>query len=177
MSVHKARCSVAGFLALAAVLPAAAQDFDPAALDLPALVECRADVPTYNGFAFWLAGEPDAADRLGWRKVDSGNPFLSQYELEKPLVAFGSETRTLVFTSSGPMAVLDGITAPDLAKKLGIEPMISTPQKFLGEKVVSERSETSEGITFATRISLNVSTVETHPGKVLAGCSYKVEVM
>lgn len=31
-------------------------------------------------------------------------------------------------------------------------------------------------MTFATRISLNVSTVETHPGKVLAGCSYKIEV-
>ncbi len=171
-----ARCSVAGLLMLATALPVAAQDFDPAALDLPALLECRADVPTYNGFAFWLAGETNAADSLGWRKVDSGNPFLSQYELEKPLAAFGTETKTLVFTSSGPMAVLDGVTAPDLAKKLGIEPMISASQKFLGEKVVSEKNETSEGVTFATRISLNISTVETHPGKVLAGCSYKIEV-
>lgn len=161
---------------LAASLPVAAQDFDPAAVDLPALVECRADVPTYNGFAFWLAGEPDAVDKLDWRKVDSGNPFLSQYELKEPLNAFGSATKTLVFTSSGPMAVLDDTTAPDLAKKLGVEPMISTPQKFLGEKVIFEKSEASEGMTFATRISLNVSTVETHPGKVLAGCSYKIEV-
>lgn len=169
-------CSAAGFMLLAAASPVAAQDFDPAALDLPALVECRSDLPTYNGFAFWLTGEPDAAGRLGWRKVESGNPFLSQYELEKPLAAFGAETKTLVFTSSGPMAVLDGIAAADLAKRLGIEPMISTPQKFLGEKVVSEKTETSEGVTFATRISLNVSTVETHPDKVLAGCSYKIEV-
>lgn len=174
--MHRARCPVAGFLLLAAASPIAAQDFDPTALDLPALVECRAEVPTYNGFAFWLAGEPDAADKLGWRKVDSGNPFLSQYEVEKPLAVFGAETKTLVFTSSGPMAVLDGTTAPELAKKLGIEPMISTEQKFLGEKVVLEKTETSEGVTFATSISLNVSTVETHPGKVLAGCSYKIDV-
>lgn len=161
---------------LLAALPAAAQDFDPAALDLPALVECRVDVPTYNGLALWLTGESDAAEKLGWRKVDSGNPFLSQYELEKPLAAFGMETKTLVFTSSGPMAVLEGVTAIDLAKELGIKPMISTPQKFLGEKVVLEETETSEGVTLATRISLNVSTVETHPGKVLAGCSYIIEV-
>lgn len=174
--MHGVRCFAASFLLLAAALPAAAQDFDPATLDLPALVECRADVPTYNGFAFWLAGEPDAARQLGWRSVDSGNPFLSQYELEKPLTAFGAETKTLVFTSSGPMAVLDGTTPAELAKRLGIEPMMSTPQKFLGEKVVSEKTETSEGVTFATRISLNVSTVETHPGKVLAGCSYKIDI-
>lgn len=174
--MHRAYCFAAGLLALAAVRPAAAQDFDPSALDLPALLECRVDVPTYNGFAFWLAGETNAADTLGWRKVDSGNPFLSQYELEEPLAAFGVETRTLVFSSSGPMAVLDGTAAPELASKLGVEPIISTPQKFLGERVVSEKSETSEGMTFATRISLNVSTVETHPGKVLAGCSYKIEV-
>lgn len=174
--MHGVRCFAASFLLLAAALPAAAQDFDPATLDLPALVECRADVPTYNGFALWLAGEPDVAGKLGWRKIESGNPFLSQYALEKPLVAFGTETKTLVFTSSGPMAVMDGVAATDLAKKLGIEPLISNDQKFLGEKVVLDKTETSEGVKFTTHISLNVSTVETHPGKVLAGCSYKIEV-
>ncbi|MBB6465915.1 hypothetical protein HNQ96_001773 [Aminobacter lissarensis] len=166
----------AAFGLLAAALPAAAQEFDPATLDLPALVECRTDAPAYTSFALWLAGEPDAASTLGWRAVDSGNPFLSQYELVKPLAAFGMKTSTIVFTSSGPMAVLDGLSAPDLAKKLGIAPMLATPQKFLGEKVVSEKTETSESVTLATRISLNVSTVETHPGKVLAGCSYVLEI-
>lgn len=161
---------------LAAALPAAADEFDPATLDLPALVECRVDVPAYTSFAFWLAGEPDAAGKLGWRAIDSGNPFLSQYEMDKPLTAFGLETKTIVFTSSGPMAVLDGVTVSELAKKLGIEPTLSTSQKFLGEKVVSEKTETAESVTLATRISLNVSTVETHPGKVLAGCSYVLEV-
>lgn len=166
----------AAFSLLAAAFPAAAEEFDPVTLDLPALVECRADAPAYTSFAFWLAGEPDAARTLGWRAVDSGNPFLSQYEMGKSLTAFGMETRTIAFSSSGPMAVLDGVAASDLAKKLGIEPMLATTQKFLGEKVVSEKTETAESITLATRISLNVSTVETHPGKVLAGCSYMLEV-
>lgn len=163
-------------LALLAAEPAVAQEFDPGSLDLPALIECRADVPAYNGFAFWLTGEAGAAEKLGWRKVDSNNPFLSQYELEKPVAVFDEQTKSIVFTSSGPMAVLDGVAAADVAKKLGIQPLISSPQKFLGEKVVSDKTESAEGVTFATRISLNVSTVETHPGKVLAGCSYKIEV-
>lgn len=113
---------------LAAALPAAADEFDPATLDLPALVECRVDVPAYTSFAFWLAGEPDAPGKLGWRAIDSGNPFLSQYEMDKPLTVFGLETKTIVFTSSGPMAVLDGVSVSDLAKKLGIEPTLSTSQ-------------------------------------------------
>lgn len=163
-------------LALLAAGPAVAQEFDPGTLDLPALIECRADVPAYNGFAFWLAGETDAAEKLGWRKGESGNPFLAQYELEKPVSVFGVQAKSVVFTSSGPMAVLDGVTAPELAQKLGIQPTIANPQKFLGEKVVSDKTESSEGVTFVTRISLNVSTVDTHPGKVLAGCSYKIDI-
>ncbi|NKC51900.1 hypothetical protein HED63_22870 [Ochrobactrum cytisi] len=43
----------------------------------------------------------------------------------------------------------------------------------MGERVVAENTDdTDEMITVKTRISLNVSTVESHPGKVLAGCSY-----
>jgi hypothetical protein len=152
------------------------QDFDPAALDLAALIECRADIPAYNGFAFWLAGEPGAAEKLGWQQVETDNLFLQQYEMDRPVTVFGRATRTVAFTSTGPMAVLDGIAAPELAGELGIVPVVATPEKFLGDKVVVEKSETAEGVTYATRISLNVSTVDTHPGKVLAGCSYALEV-
>lgn len=162
--------------AFAASAPAAAQDFDPAALDLALLIECRADVPAYNGFAFWLAGEPGAARTLGWREVATGNPFLRQYELPAPLGVFGRETASVVFTATGPMAVLDGVAAPDLARELGVAATIATPEKFLGEKVVFEKAEESGGTRFETRIALNVSTVDTHPGKTLAGCSYAIEV-
>jgi len=153
-----------------------AEDFDPAALDLAALIECRADVPAYNGFALWLAGEPGAAERLGWKEVASGNPFLREYELPTRIRVFGRETASIVFTATGPMAVFDGIAAPDLARELNVPASVSTPEKFLGEKVVVESSEEADGMTFATRIALNVSTVESHPGKTLAGCVYTLDV-
>ncbi|RWM91588.1 MAG: hypothetical protein EOR84_20380 [Mesorhizobium sp.] len=33
------------------------------------------------------------------------------------------------------------------------------------------RADVPTGMTFSTRIALNVTTVDSHPGKVLAGCS------
>jgi hypothetical protein len=158
--------------------PASAQDaeFDPSTLDLPALVECRADVQAYNAFAFWLAAETDTSGKLGWQETESGNPFLKQYRLPAPVSVFGQETDTIVFTASGPMAVLDGISAPDMARKLEITPEISTAEKFLGEKVVVDKTEEDAGMRFQTRISVNVSTVDSHPGKTLAGCSYSIGI-
>lgn len=161
---------------LASLAVAKANDHDPASLDLAALIECRADVPSYNGLAFWLAGEPGAAKALSWKEVPSVNPFLRQYDLPAPVHVFGRETGTIVFTATGPMAVLDGIAAPDLARQIDVPAMVSTPDKFLGEKVVTESTEDAGGVSLATRITLNVSTVESHPGKTLAGCSYALDV-
>lgn len=156
--------------------PVAAGDFDLASLDFAALIECRANVPAYNGLALWLAGEPDVGQTLGWKEAASGNPFLRQYELPAPIHVFGRDTGTIVFTATGPMAVLDGIAAPDLARQLDVPATVSTPDKFLGEKVVAESSEDASGVSLATRITLNVSTVESHGGRTLAGCSYTLDV-
>ncbi|WP_245331056.1 hypothetical protein [Mesorhizobium sophorae] len=172
--VHGLGRYLAPLLLLAA--PAMAEDFDPASLDLTALIECRADVPAYNGFALWLAGEPGAAGKLGWKEVATSNPFLVQYELPGKIRVSGRETGSIVFTATGPMAVLDGIAAPDLAKEFNVTPTISTPDKFLGEAVVTETTEDAGGVSLATRITLNVSTVESHPGKTAAGCSYALDV-
>lgn len=158
------------------VTPADSQEFDPASLDIAALIECRADVPAYNEFAIWLSSAPGAVEVLGWKKIDSGNPFLSQYELPAKVRVFRHETGVIVFTASGPMAVLDGIDAPDLAKELKVTTIISTPEKFLGEKVVVKDTESADGLTLSTNITLNVSTVSSHPGKTLAGCSYTFEM-
>ena len=169
------RAAFALFAAFAA--PAAGQDFDPATLDLSGLIECRADVKAYNRFAFWLTGEEnDAVRKLGWTEMDSGNPLLGQFKLPKPVSVFGYETDSVVFTSSGPMAVLDNVSPQGLADKLGISPMTASPDKFLGEKAIVEESGEEAGITLKTRIALNVSTVGSHPGKTLAGCSYQIEV-
>jgi hypothetical protein len=72
--------------------------------------------------------------------------------------------------------VLDGVPPQELADKLGVAAVVASPEKFLGEKVVVEKSEEDGGITLKTRIALNVSTVDSHPGKTLAGCSYQIEV-
>ncbi len=172
--------AAATLLALCAAAPAAApvfaQGFDPAALDLPALVECRATVPDYNGFAFWLATEPGAADALGWAETQTPNLFLREFRMPGAVEAFGRSSDTVVFTATGPMLVLDGVSAPDLAAALGLSVFYASGDKFLAEKVVEEREDKDGSLTARSRIALNVSTVDTHPGKVLAGCSYTLEI-
>lgn len=166
----------AALLSLAGALPAAAQGLSSGPVDLPALVECRATVPDYNGFAFRLATEPDVADALGWVETQQPNLFLRQFELPAPVEAFGHSSSTLAFTATGPMLVLEGVSAPDLAAALGLSVFHASGEKFLAEKVVEEREEKDGTLTARTRIALNVSTVDTHPGKVLAGCSYTLEI-
>lgn len=143
--------------------------------DIAALIECRADVQAWGALAFPLMEGPAVAESMGLKERASDNPFLKEYDLAAPVTVFGRSTSRIAMTASGPMAVLDDVRPEVLAAELGVMPTIATPQKFLGEKVVMEKSETSEGMRFDTRITLNVSTVDTHPGLTLAGCSYVVE--
>lgn len=178
------KLSAAGLLAATlacAGAPAAAQDdaFDPAKIDLAKLIACETyDVPHYNAVAFWLAGidGADARRHFGLTEVKSANFLLQEYRLAKPIEVFGRTTRQIAFNSSGPMAILDEADPHPLARQLEIEPAIDLPAKFLGERVIVEESEKIDDTTIGTRISLNVSTVSSHPGKTLAGCSYRIEV-
>lgn len=145
------------------------------AVNLAALVECRADVRAWGALAFPLTEGQAAAEAIGWKERVSDNPFLKEYDLAAPVAVFGRSTSRIALTANGPLAVLEGVAPATLAAELGITPTIATSEKFLGEKVVFEASETSEGTRFTTRIALNVSTVDTHPGMTLAGCSYVVE--
>jgi hypothetical protein len=173
----------AGVLAaLACGAPVLAQDdeIDPRTVDLARLIACETyDVPTYNTVAFWLAGTEgaDARKHFGLTEVKSPNFMLKQYRLARPIEVFGRTTSLIAFNSSGPMAVLDEADPHPLAQQLKIEPAIDVPAKFMGERVIAEKTETADGLTTQTRITLNVSTVTTHPGKTLAGCSYKIEVL
>ncbi|MER9596540.1 MULTISPECIES: hypothetical protein [unclassified Mesorhizobium] len=119
---------------------------------------------------------PYAPAKLGWKDVPAGNPFLRQFELPATVGVFGRETASVVLTATGPMAVFDDVSAPELARELGISPEVATAGKFLGEKMLVESGQEADGMTFSTRIALNVSTVDSHPGKVLAGCSYALDV-
>jgi hypothetical protein len=107
------------------------------------------------------------------------NPMLKTYALKAPLTVFGRQTRLIAFSSSGPMAVLDEADPHPLARELGVEPAVDTPGKFLGEREISASSEKggAGGMTFNSRVALNVSTVTSHPGKTLAGCSYVIDMV
>ncbi|NKB78805.1 hypothetical protein HED49_06395 [Ochrobactrum daejeonense] len=166
-------CGLAGCAAIVSSAQAQEAGFDPANLDLAKLIECRAQVPDYNELASWLKTEPRALERLGWRQVESANPFLEQYLLDRPVGVFGTQTTDIAFAGSAILAVLDGDTASGLAGKLDVSPVLDNSDKFMGERVIAEETDDSnEMITIKTRVSLNVSTVESHPGKVFAGCSY-----
>jgi hypothetical protein len=161
---------------------AAADEFDPATIDLAKLIECRTyDVPSYNALAFWLVGDEAAQARaqFGLTEEKTANFMLKAYALKAPITVFGRQTRHIVFNSSGPMAVLDEADPHPLARELKIEPAIDVPAKFLGEREIATTTDKGEagGFTYKTRVTLNVSTVTSHPGKTLAGCSYTFEMI
>lgn len=176
-----------GTLALAAFLLSAPASFattaeqDPSRIDLAKLIECKTyDVPSYNDFAMWLTGPESvtAMKRFGISELPSNNPFLREFQLSAPVTVFGRQTSRIVFASTGPLAVLDEPDPHPLAKQLGVTASVDLPNKFLGEKEIlsiKDQQENSDTVLH-TRISLNVSTVDDHPGKTLAGCSYSIEV-
>jgi hypothetical protein len=141
-------------------------------VDLPALIECRAQIRDYNSLGFSLFGNPDAAKAMGWVEVRQTNPFLQEYRLPKPIVVFGYRTKEIAFGSAGLLAILDGVLPKTLAAKLGLTAAIPGSSKLLFAKTIKE--EKVEGATKIIR--LNVSTVDTHPGKTLAGCEYRIDV-
>jgi hypothetical protein len=160
---------------------AATSEEDPSKVDLAKLVECTSyDVPSYNGFAMWLTGPEsvEAMRLMGITELPSDNLMLREFKLEKPITVFGRQTDRVAFAPSGPLAVLDEADPHPLAKQLGIKVAVDTPGKFLGEKeIVSSKEQLENSDTVLhSRISLNVSTVDNHPGKTLAGCSYSIEV-
>ncbi len=157
-------------------------EFDPATIDLAKLIECRTYAPPqYNALAFWLTGDEakTAQTRLGLSETRSANPMLKTYALKAPLTVFGRQTRQIAFTSSGPMAVLAEADPHPLARELGVEPAVDIPGKFLGERQIAASSEkdAGTGMVINSRVTLNVSTVTSHPGKTLAGCSYVIAIV
>jgi hypothetical protein len=173
----------AAAIALGLSCPAAAETnpdaFDATAIDLPAYIECRAaDIAAYQGFARHLAENEDAVEQaLGLTEENSGNPMLKQYRLTKPITVFGRRADRIAFTASGVMALLAETDPHPIAKEIGVEPAFDRPGKYLGEKIVSEKEERIDTDTrFRSRIALNVSTVDSHPGRTLTGCTYSVEV-
>ncbi|MBN8953086.1 hypothetical protein [Rhizobium sp. 60-20] len=178
---RKGMLLLAAFLLSAPVSHAETAEQDPSRIDLAKLIECTTyDVPSYNNFALWLTGPESAAamKQFGMSELPSDNPLLREFQLSAPVTVFGRQTSRIVFASTGPLAVLDEADPHPLAKQLGVPASVDQPNKFLGEKVILSRKDQQENsdTVLETRISLNVSTVDSLAGKTLAGCSYSIEV-
>lgn len=156
--------------------PAGAQDFNPVEIDLGKMIRCEIGARDYNAFAMWFATDPAATELLGLTPVEQDNPFLSQFALSMPVKVFGHSAESIAFTATGPLAVLPGVDPHELATSLGVTPVHDAAGKFLGEKVLFQDIEDLGGTKIETTTSLNVSTVDTHSGVTLAGCSYRTEV-
>ena len=181
---------------IALVATPADEDFDPTKISEVDAIECKLDVPSYNGFAFAITGEEQIARKRGWRKVAGRHPMLEEYELPAPITVAGKwSTRRIAFSSSGVVAILDvadpavvakgeGIAnaadAEEMYKELGIAPPVDGFRKFLGEKVIVDRTvPASADDPFGSHVTIarSISNVSTLPGKTLYGCSYRMELL
>jgi hypothetical protein len=152
------------------------EDAAIAAPDLSALIECRREVPDF------LALDPAVRDplkalALGWKPLPQANPFMTEFELARPITVFGHATSRIAFSGDSIMAILDLPDPRPLAHRLDLETGIDTPQKAIFGKQLrdTEQTDPASGQTLIQAIILNVSNVASHPGKTLAGCSYNLD--
>jgi hypothetical protein len=161
-------------LALASALPASAA---PAPIDLPALLECRQRVADFAALGPLLA-DPLKAVAQGWRPLPQSNLFMSEYELARPIQVFGHSTNRIAVAGASVMAILDLPDPRPLARQLQLEAAVDTPEKAMfGREVVSaDVADPKTGEPMIESIILSLSTVKSHPGKTLAGCSYSLDL-
>ncbi len=173
-------------LALMVSTTAVAQDtpdtqeevFDPSTLPLEDVVSCLIDVPTYIRFVFWFHDNKEALKLYGMTPIHGGeNPFLAEYRLAKPITVFGHSTTHVAFSSSALLAVLSGVTPQAIAEQLEVEDGGDFMGKYLAQRILSEDpfEEKDLNLKGVRRVSLNVSTVTSHPDRVFVGCSYRME--
>ena len=162
-------------LLLAAALPATALA-DPA-IDLPALIECRQGVSEFVALAP-IAADPLKAVALGWRPLPQGNLFMNEYMLNTPVTVFGHTSDHIAMAGSSIMAILDLADPRPLAKALELETGYDADGKFMaGRELVSrDVADPHTGEAMIESVILSASTVKSHPGKTLAGCTYSLDL-
>lgn len=169
------------------VAPAiAADNSSPSSIDLVDAINCKLDVPTYNGFAMSLAMDKGLARKLGWKKIKSSSPFMDEYQLPTLIKVTDSySTRVIGFTSSSIVAILDLADPNVIASKEGIKNAMNSKgldggsRRFMGQRVLVDRIEPPRGGKFGAHITIGreISNFPPLPGKTLYGCSYRIEVL
>ncbi|WP_372015379.1 hypothetical protein [Pseudoxanthomonas sp. 10H] len=144
--------------------------------DLAALIECRLGHADFMGYLDMLR-DPLKAVALGWRPQAQVNPFMVEYRLNSPVTVFGRASDHIAFAGDGVVAVLDLADPRVLARELQLETGVDTPQKaiFGREARATEVAGPDGRAGWLDTAVLNVSNVDSHPGKTLAGCSYSLD--
>ena len=162
-----------------AAAPTTAAPAAPAAapLDLAALIECRQRVADYDAVAPVVA-DPLKAVANGMQPLPQNNQFMSEYRLATPLTVFGQRTEYVAVSGASIMAILDVADPRPMARTLALEDGVDNPDKFMAGREVVSRDVTDPrtGEPMIESIILSLSTVKTHPGKTLAGCTYSLDL-
>lgn len=163
--------------ALPLLLASFASTASAAPLDLPALIECRQGVAEHAALAPLLA-DPLKAVAQGLQPLPQGNQFMSEFRLANPITVFGQQTERVALAGASVMAVLDQADPHPLAKRLELETGYDQDGKFMAGREVVSRDVTNPrtGEAQIESIILSVSTVASHPGKTLAGCTYSLDL-
>jgi len=151
--------------------------FDPGSVTLAPLISCQDTPERFLALAIALQSEPLTAVSLGWRPLPATNPFMVEYALNTPIEVFGHRSAHIAFAGSSVLAILDLPDPRPLARQLELETGIDTPAKALfGKEVLSEEFiDPDVGVVFIRSAVLNVSNVDSHPGKTLVGCTYSID--
>lgn len=166
-------------ITLALVLPVAAapEAVARAPIDLAALIECRQGVADHAALAAALATPLDAVAH-GLQPLPQTNPFMTEYRLARPLSVFGQPTEQIAVAGASVMAVLDLPDPRALAATLQLDAAVDQPDKFMaGRELVSrDVTDPATGEAQIESVILSLSTVKSHPGKTLAGCTYSLDL-
>ncbi len=163
-------------LALLAALSAPAFAEAPP-LDLPALIECRQRVSDYEAVAPVVA-DPLKAVANGLQPLPQTNQFMTEFRLAAPITVFGERAEYIAVAGASIMAILDLADPRPLARRLALEDGVDTPQKFMAGRELVSRDVTDPrtGEALIESVILSLSTVKSHPGKTLAGCTYSLDL-
>lgn len=171
-----------GFLQFSAVLGAIALSWPLAGLakaggkpDFASMIECRTGFGQYQSFALEDFQNEEYKQRIGIQKVEQSNFMLEEYQLPAPITVHGYTTQRIVFNSAGIMAVLDEADPIALAKRLKLEVVLNAGTKVLATRTLSESKPKKEaGLKMWQKVSMDLSTVSSHPNKTLVGCTYRL---
>ncbi len=146
------------------------------AIDLPGLIECRQSVSDFAALAP-IANNPLQAVTLGWRPLPQGNLFMAEYMLNTPIQVFGHSADHIAMAGGTVIAILDLADPRPLARQLELETGYDADGKFMAGRELVSRDviDAKSGEALIESVILGVSTVKSHPGKTLAGCTYSLD--